>query len=254
MAIHHFCTEDAAQYGIEEAILLWNIGFWCATNLAKRQHIHDGNVWTYNPHKAFLEFTPYICPRNPSLDTAEYPDEKSRKKAEEKELNRRTQKIKRLFKSLENQGAIVVGNYNKQKYDRTSWYALADPQTLSKYSEICPQALQDLIVQKCTLDSTKMSDGQYENVRPIPDSKPNHKPAITTTTTTQTTKISLESFVEGVIDSMTGSTVPEWFIVQHASDLWSDYKNPRTALVIKIILDDWKAVNAQPKPQPRLIQ
>ena len=175
MAVHHFCTEDAARYGVEEAILLWNIGFWCATNLAKRQNIHDGRVWTYNPHRAYLELTPYLCPENPDIHNAEYPDEASREKAAEKELKRRSQKIRRIFKSLENQGAIVAGNYNKSKQDQTTWYSLNDQKKLSKYAEIAPEALKLLNLQICRLDSTDLSNGLYRFVDSSPDNKHRYK-------------------------------------------------------------------------------
>ncbi len=97
MAVHQFCTEDAARYGVEEAILLWNIGFWCATNLAKRQNIHDGRVWTYNPHRAYLELTPYLCPENPDIHNAEYPDESSRDKGGRERVKTKISKNKTHF-------------------------------------------------------------------------------------------------------------------------------------------------------------
>lgn len=172
MAVHHFCTEDAARYGVEEAILLWNIGFWCATNLAKRQNIHDGRVWTYNPHRAYLELTSYLCPENPDIRNAEYPDEASREKALSKELKRRCEKIRRIFKSLEQQGAIAAGNYNKSKYDQITWYSLNDQKKLSKYAEIAPEALKLLNPQICGLDTTDLSNGHHKFVDSSPGDTP----------------------------------------------------------------------------------
>lgn len=57
---------------------------------------------------------------------------------------------------------IITGNYNKVAYDRTLWYAI----TKKGYS----------ILQNCEMESTKMSNGNDDNVPPIPDSKPNPKP------------------------------------------------------------------------------
>ena len=171
MAVHHFCTEDAARYGVEEAILLWNIGFWCATNLAKRQNIHDGRVWTYNPHRAYLELTPYLCPENPDIHNAEYPDESSREKALSKELKRRCEKIRRIFKSLEQQSAIVLGNFNKSKYDQTTWCSLNDQSKLLKYAEIAPEALKLLNPQFCGLDITDLWNQNHKFVDSSPDNK-----------------------------------------------------------------------------------
>lgn len=244
MAIHQFCTEDAALYGIEEAIVLWNIGFWCATNLAKRQNIHDGNVWTYNPHKAYLEFIPYLCPRNPALDTTEYSDDAAREEAEDRDLKRRTQKIKRVIKSLEDQGAIVVGNYNKSKYDRTSWYALSSPEKLSKYAEVCPKALKTLRVQKCTLEKTDMYFEKYISVPPIPDSKQQ----ITTTTGEKADfdvfALALIQLLQNMVSE--GGWIPDGYhapkaawLKAKAKTLHSKLPDPRPEDCAVLILRDW---------------
>lgn len=210
MAIHHFCTEDAARYGVEEAILLWNIGFWCATNLAKRQNIHDGRVWTYNPHKAYLELTPYLCPENPDIDNAEYPDEASREKAKEKELKRRSQKIRRIFKSLEEQGAIVSGNYNKSKYDQTTWCSLGDQSKLSKYAEIAPEALSLLKLQICRLDTTDLSNESYKSVDSSPDNKHRYKQVSESTVRARDFSANQsEIFAERVMAELLTSNLPE---------------------------------------------
>lgn len=141
MATHHFCTEDAAQYGIEESIVLQNIGFWCGTNLAKRQNIHNGRVWTYNPASAWLEITPYICPAK-NIQPEDFDNEQDFQKAKERDFRRRIEKFRTVFKSLEKQGAIVSGDYNKKKSDNTKWYALADQSKLSKYQNISLEALK----------------------------------------------------------------------------------------------------------------
>ena len=57
---------------------------------------------------------------------------------------------------------IITGNYNKVAYDRTLWYAI----TKKGYS----------ILQNCEMENTKMSNGNDDNVPPIPDSKPDGKP------------------------------------------------------------------------------
>ena len=143
MAFHHFCTEDAARYGIEESIILYNIAFWCVKNLANRKHIHDGNVWTYNTRDAFIEQFPYLVPGK---------TEKAKR-----------DKMGRILKSLETKGAIVSGNYNKSPYDQTKWYALADPKTLSKYGEISPEAANLLMPQICAIDNSDVSHQERKN-------------------------------------------------------------------------------------------
>lgn len=63
-------------------------------------------------------------------------------------------------------GLVITGNYNKSSYDRTLWYAI----TKKGYS----------IIQNCEMETTILSNGDNENVEPIPDintdSKPINKP------------------------------------------------------------------------------
>lgn len=63
-------------------------------------------------------------------------------------------------------GLVITGNYNKSSYDRTLWYAI----TKKGYS----------IIQNCEIETTILSNGDNENVEPIPDintdSKPINKP------------------------------------------------------------------------------
>lgn len=63
------------------------------------------------------------------------------------------------LKKLIDEKIIITGNYNKLAYDRTLWYAI----TKKGYS----------ILQNCEMEETKMLNGKTENVKPIPDNKPN---------------------------------------------------------------------------------
>lgn len=139
-AVHHFYTEHAVKYGVEEAILLYDIIYWIAHNAANGKHFHDGRYWTYNSAAGFGNLHPY------------WRDEK----------NGRTDKIQRLLNSLIKQGAIVRGNYNVTAYDRTSWYALSDE-------------LAESILQFSEIHYAKTRNGICENGEPIPDNKPNNK-------------------------------------------------------------------------------
>lgn len=139
-AVHHFYTEHAVKYGVEEAILLYDIIYWIAHNAANGKHFHDGRYWTYNSAAGFGNLHPY------------WRDEK----------NGRTDKIQRLLNSLIKQGAIVRGNYNVTAYDRTSWYALSDE-------------LAESILQFSEIHYAKTRNGICENGEPIPNNKPNNK-------------------------------------------------------------------------------
>ncbi len=130
-------ADDCVLFGCEAAMVLHNIGFWCANNLANRKNIHDRRVWTYNTREALLEQFPFIAPE-------------SSQKA-------RLMKMGRILKLLEEKGAIVATNeLNKNSYDRTKWYAIADPKKLKKYAPVSPKALKTLREQKCSLEETEV--------------------------------------------------------------------------------------------------
>lgn len=96
---HHFRVEDAIKYGVEKAVILYNLRFWLTKNKANRTHIEEKEgvqyYWTYNSARAFKELFPYL-----SEDT-----------------------IQRRLKDLETEGVIISSIFNKKKYDRTKWYS-----------------------------------------------------------------------------------------------------------------------------------
>lgn len=95
---HSFNVEVAQRYGIEEAILLENLFWWCEKNRANGKHYIQGKYWTYNSAKAFAELFPYMSPA----------------------------KIRRTLVGMEEKGLIISDNFNENKYDQTKWYALTD--------------------------------------------------------------------------------------------------------------------------------
>lgn len=88
--------EIAKKYGVEGGIMLQNLYFWISKNKANGKHFHDGRYWTYNSTKAFAELFPCWSEKQ----------------------------IRRILNNLKKAGAIHVGNYNKNPYDHTTWYAL----------------------------------------------------------------------------------------------------------------------------------
>ena len=94
---HSFNITIAKKYGLEEAILLENIYFWCKKNEANGK-LTNGKPWTYNSIKAFNQLFDYLTPA----------------------------KISRALKNLEEKGLLEVGNFNSNSYDRTKWYCITD--------------------------------------------------------------------------------------------------------------------------------
>lgn len=98
MGEHHFNTEEAEKYGIDEAVILYNLRFWLLKNKANKKHEHDGYYWTYNSTRGFAELFTYMS----------------------------ANKIQKILRKLEEKGAIICGNYNKATYDRTKWFTLPE--------------------------------------------------------------------------------------------------------------------------------
>lgn len=98
---HMFDTEHARQYGLEEAVFLWNLLHWVVHNRANGENFREGRTWSYNTVEAFSEQFTYM-----SKDC-----------------------IRRTIKSLLKQGVIVSGNFNERATNRTLWYAFADEDT-----------------------------------------------------------------------------------------------------------------------------
>jgi hypothetical protein len=130
---HHFNIIIAEKYGVEGAIIIHNLMFWISKNEANNKHFYDDTYWTYNSLEAFTKQFPYWSRRQ----------------------------IERILNSLEINGAIIKGNYNKSSYDRTTWYALTD--------------MVKCIYANGETHFTKRGNGYPQTVTPIPDSNTYNK-------------------------------------------------------------------------------
>ena len=131
-----FDVELAKQYGTDEAIFLENLIFWVIRNRANERNFFDGRTWTYNSVRALKSLFPFW---------SDY-------------------QMRRVLESLIKQGVIVKGNYNKNPYDRTMWYALADE--------------EKLILRYQNFHLREPKNGVLETNEPIPDIKPDIKPDV----------------------------------------------------------------------------
>lgn len=93
-----FDVKDAEDYGLEEAVMLYNIRYWITLNKANNTNFYDGRTWTYNSISAFKELFPFWTENQ----------------------------IRRILKSLIDKHILITGNYNKVAYDRTLWYSFFD--------------------------------------------------------------------------------------------------------------------------------
>lgn len=95
---HHFDIDVAKEYGVVEAVLIYNFQYWIMKNIANGKHLHDGRHWTYNSQQALLQLFPYLS----------------------------RQSLRTALQHLKDKGVIITGNYNDTAYDRTVWFAFAD--------------------------------------------------------------------------------------------------------------------------------
>lgn len=167
-----------------EAIILQQIHYWLVKNI----NYKDGYSWVYNSIKDWNKQFRWLSEST----------------------------LKRKFKSLEDKGLLITGNYNKAKFDRTKWY------------RIDYDALDEMIHAKYQNDTTIVSkryNAKYQNDTDytIDYTKNNN---IDNTTTTGTTEIgSIYEFWESNVGSLSPYLYEE----------------------IQAIYDDWKEVSKQPK-------
>lgn len=146
---HTFNVGIAVEYGINEAIILNNLFFWVKKNEANGANFHDGRFWTYNSTKALAKLFPYFS----------------------------TRQVRYALEKLKKEGLIMTGNYNKNGFDQTSWYALTD-----KGYELFGQVAPHLTIlsngddnfgksngQDCQMDLPELANRSDNFGKPIPD-------------------------------------------------------------------------------------
>ena len=98
---HHFLIDDALKFGVEKAVILYNLRFWLDYNKNRkvnaRQHTDKKNYfWTYNSAESFSKTFLYL----------------------------KADAIARHLRKLEEDGIIITNNFNRFRYDRTKWYTI----------------------------------------------------------------------------------------------------------------------------------
>jgi len=101
-----FQKEIAVVLGLNHAIVLQQLDYWVQVNREKNHNFRNGFYWVYNTYQELHDQLPFL-----SVAT-----------------------IKRTITDLEKQGLLIVGNFNRLKYDRTKWYRI-DKEKLYKVVE-----------------------------------------------------------------------------------------------------------------------
>jgi len=138
---HAFNIEVAEEYGVPAAILIRHFQYWIIKNKANGRNQHEGRTWTYNSVQALKNVFPYWS----------------------------TRQVRVAVDGLLKSGVLMKGNFNKQPYDRTTWYAFADEQafvTSDKWN-----------CQNGQLDRSVAANGFAVADQPIPNPKPITEPS-----------------------------------------------------------------------------
>lgn len=145
----HFSQEDAIKYGVENAIILYNLKFWIIKNKANGVNFFDNHYWTYNSGSAFAKLFPFW----------------------------NDQKIRRHLRELEELGVIKSANHNKNKMDKTKWYCVVDESFMSDIEEESSSASceETIDCSEANKDCLKTNNGVLNNEQAIPYNKPYNK-------------------------------------------------------------------------------
>lgn len=93
-----FDIDVAIQYGEREAVIIQLFQFWISKNKANNKNFYNGHYWTYNSVEAWQQLLPLYTKKQ----------------------------LRSTLDNLCQQGVLIRGNFNKNKFDRTCWYAFSD--------------------------------------------------------------------------------------------------------------------------------
>jgi hypothetical protein len=178
--INSFNTNIACTYSVNTAIFVQQLAQWTFVNLANNRNIHDGHCWSYNSQEALSIIFPYWSRQN----------------------------LRTIIKECLKNGLIIKGNYNKHRYDKTTWYALTEKgltyfpelENLKSNLLLNDQEPPESSTEKPWLESTK---GSAQINQPIPTINSTNKKDITKviskkyafiSSTKKTADISFDSF------------------------------------------------------------
>lgn len=107
-----FSPELAKRIGLNECIFLSQLQYWI--NMKEKNDdmstFRDGRMWVYNSYEEWMRQLPFFSERT----------------------------LRRAIRKLEKSGILLIGNYNKKGFDKTSWYAI-DYDALNAADSPCGQ-------------------------------------------------------------------------------------------------------------------
>lgn len=133
---YHFTKEEAIKYGVEAAIILYNLKFWIIKNKANNKNFMDGHYWTYNSCNAFMQMFPFWS----------------------------KQKIWRILRELEEAGIIKSKNFNTNKMNQSKWYCFVDENFINDI-QADPDTDQDQKQEETDVSNLKVASFKNETCK-----------------------------------------------------------------------------------------
>ena len=98
MALHYFDVDVAQRCGVNAAILLSDIQYWCERSKGDPAHLREGRVWMWSSVRDFRERHPYLTARQ----------------------------IRYALEQLTASEVVITAQYSDRALDRTIWYSPVD--------------------------------------------------------------------------------------------------------------------------------
>lgn len=144
-SLHHsFDIDLAAEYGVEEAILIHHFQHWISLNRRTKKNFREGKTWTYQTLQQIADQFPYWDVDKVRVLMDRLILGKSRFSRKEEDF----------------EPVLIKKNFNKTAFDRTCWYAFVDEERFSNNSY---ERLND------QMEKAKRPNPNGQTTRPIPD-------------------------------------------------------------------------------------
>ena len=143
--IHCYDSEVAKVVGIPAAAIFHNIAYWIFHNETNGTNIQQGEFWTYNSTSAFAEQFPELT----------------------------QEQVRRALEKLRDGGFIKVGNFNKNRFDRTLWYAIGENGREAYNAQFCGKGFSKPVTsirQDRPIHPANLTNECVTDAGPIPNS------------------------------------------------------------------------------------
>lgn len=128
---HSFDIHLAEIYGIKESTIIHHFQHWISLNKTLGRNQHEGRTWSCQTIKEIAAHFPYMT----ESEIYEIIEKLCRGKG-------------RRAKNQEFDPVLVKGNFNKSKYDHTTWYAFENEELLEYYLNDPPSDKRSWKMQK----------------------------------------------------------------------------------------------------------